>query len=149
MSESLLLFSIVLILGRMETKKHIILFDGECNFCSFWVNYIIKRDKKDVFRFASLQSEIGQGYLEKHKISSSIDSIVLIEKSTSYIKSTAALRVLKTLGGFRFIFYGLIIIPTFIRDFFYDIIARYRYSWFGKNDCEFVPSQNFMNKFLM
>lgn len=135
--------------GWMKTDKKIVLFDGRCTFCSFWVNYVLKKDGKDNFRFASLQSEIGKEYLKKYKVDASIDSVVLIENEKPYIKSTAALHVLKILGGFRALFYGLIIIPAFIRDFFYDIIARYRYSWFGKTDCEFVPHQNFKNKFLM
>ena len=133
----------------MEQPKHIILFDGECNFCSFWVKYVIKRDGKDVFRFASLQSTVGIKYLDKFNISLATDSVVLIEQETTYIKSTAALRILKTLGGVQSIFYGLIIVPTFVRDFFYDLVAKHRYRWFGKTNCEFVAPQVFKSKFLM
>ncbi|NQX98488.1 MAG: DUF393 domain-containing protein [Flavobacteriales bacterium] len=132
----------------MKTNKHIILFDGECNFCSFWVKYVVKRDVKDVFRFASLQSKIGREYLLKYNIDSAIDSVVLIENDKAYIKSTGAFRILKTLGGIPSMFYVFVIIPTFIRDFFYDVIAKYRYRWFGKNDCEFIPNQNMKDKFL-
>jgi len=113
------------------------------------VKYVINHDKKDVFRFASLHSEIGKELLLKHRVDSVIDSVVLIENERAYIKSTAAFRILKTLGGLKSIFYRLIIVPTFIRDFFYDLIAKYRYQWFGKNDCEFIPHQNMKNKFLM
>lgn len=133
----------------MNTEKYIILFDGACNFCSFWVNYVVKRDKKDVFRFACLQSKKGQELLQKYNVDSKIDSVVLIEIENFYIKSTAALRILKTLGGFKSIFYGVVIIPVFVRDFFYDFIAKHRYNWFGKSDCEFVPGMNMKNKFLM
>ena len=133
----------------MNTNNHIILFDGTCNFCSFWVKYVVKRDGKDMFRLSSLQSEKGQELLEKYKVNPTVDSVVLIENENVYIKSTAALRILKTLGGLKSIFYGFIIVPAFIRDFFYDIIAKYRYQWFGKNDCEFIPHQNMKNKFLM
>jgi len=133
----------------MQAKYHIILFDGECNFCNFWVNYIIKRDHKDFFRFTSLQSQIGKEYLQKFNIRESVDTLVLIEKEEARIKSTAVLHVLKKMGGLNSIFYGFIIIPVFIRDFFYDVVARYRYSWFGKTDCEFVPNQHIKNKFLM
>jgi predicted DCC family thiol-disulfide oxidoreductase YuxK len=129
------------------TNKHIILFDGECNFCNYWVNYIIKRDKKDTFRFTSLQSTIGKELLKQHKISSTIDSLILIEENTPYFKSTAALKIVKSLGGLTSTLYAFIIIPRFIRDFFYDIIAKYRYKWFGKSNCEFIPTQK--NKFLM
>lgn len=134
----------------MNTKrKHIILFDGTCNFCSFWVKFVVKRDKKDQFRFTSLQSEKGKELLQKYTVDPKIDSVVLIEKEKVYIKSTAALKILKTLGGLKSIFYGLIIVPSFIRNFIYDLIAKYRYKWFGKNDCEFIPNQNIKNKFLM
>ena len=132
----------------MNTNNHIILFDGECNFCSFWVKYVVKRDKKDVFRFTSLQSEKGRELLSKHSVDPAIDSVVLIENEKVFIKSTAAFRILKKLGGFKSVFYGFIIVPTFIRDFVYDVIAKYRYQWFGKNDCEFIPNQNMKNKFL-
>lgn len=133
----------------MNTDKHIILFDGTCNFCSFWVKFVVKRDGKDVFRFASLQSEKGQELLKKYRIDPVIDSVVLIEGESSHVKSTAAFRILKNLGGLKSIFYGFIIFPVFIRDFVYDVVAKYRYQWFGKNDCEFIPNQNMKNKFLM
>lgn len=132
----------------MSNQKHIILFDGECNFCSFWVKYVVKRDKKDVFRFTSLQSEKGKDLLLKFKIDPTIDSVVLIQNDIDYIKSTAAFRVLKTLGGFRSIFYGLIIIPAFIRDFFYDIMAQLRYKLFGQQTCELPLDDNYKDKFL-
>lgn len=110
---------------------------------------MIKRDKKDVFRFTSLQSEKGQLLLKKYEVESDIDSIVLIEEKKVFIKSTAALRILKTLGGMKSVFYGLIIVPAFIRNFGYDLIAKYRYRWFGQRDCEFVPGLDMKNKFLM
>lgn len=130
-------------------SKHIILFDGECNFCNFWVRHIIKHDKKDVFRFTSLQSEIGKGLLLQHKVDSSIDSILLIEAKTAHIKSTAALRVLKTLGGAKSILYIFIVIPAFIRDFFYDVIAKYRHLLISNRSCELTEDKNFTHKFLM
>ncbi len=132
----------------MSSQKHIILFDGECNFCSFWVKYVVKRDKKDVFRFASLQSEKGKHYLTKYKIDPATDSVILIENNNAYIKSTAAFRILKTLGGFRSVFYGFIIVPVFIRDFFYDIMAACRYKVFGKGTCELPLDNNYKNSFL-
>jgi len=132
----------------MMTNKHIILFDGECNFCSFWVKYVVKRDRKDVFRFASLQSETGKSLLEKYQVNPALDSVVLIESERAYIKSTAAFRILKTLGRFRSICYVFIIIPAFIRDFFYDIIAAVRYKLFGKSVCELPTDPNYKDKFV-
>lgn len=132
----------------MEYPKHIILFDGECNFCSFWVKYVVKSDGKDVFRFTSLQSEKGRKLRYKYQVDFSIDSIVLIEIDAVYIKSTAALRILKTLGGFPAIFYGLVIVPKFIRDFFYDIIAGLRYRIFGKETCQLPTNTDYQDRFL-
>lgn len=129
-------------------KKHIILFDGECTFCSFWVKFVIKRDKAAIFRFASLQSEIGKKLLNQFKISSTIDSVVLIENESYFIKSTAAFRILKTLGGLTSIFYVLIIIPAFIRDFFYDLMAGVRYKLFGKKTCKLPQNKDYSSKFL-
>lgn len=132
----------------MITKKNIILFDGECDFCSFWVKFIIKRDEKDAFRFASLQSKIGQEYLAKFNISKNIDTVVFIQNNIAFIKSTAALIILKTLGGFWKLFYGLKIFPLFIRDFFYDLMAKYRYVFFSKNTCQLNSQNNIKHKFL-
>ena len=132
----------------MRNNKHIILFDGECNFCSFWVKYVVKRDRNDVFRFASLQSETGQQYLGQYEMNPAIDSVVLIEADKAYVKSTAAFRILKTLGGFRSICYGFIIIPKFIRDFFYDIMAAVRYKLFGRSTCELPNDPNYKTKFV-
>ncbi len=116
--------------------KNIIIYDGECNFCAFWVNYVINRDKKGVFYFVSLQSEKAKELFKVYKIDISLDTLVLIENNSFYIKSTAALHILKTLGGFKSIFYGLRIFPVSVRDFCYDIIAKNRYKWFGKSSCK-------------
>ncbi len=132
----------------MEQAKHIILFDGECNFCSFWVKYVIKRDAKNVFRFASLQSEKGRELLDQYQIDSSIESLVLIQHENVYFKSSGALHIVKALGGFSSIFYGLIVIPRFIRDFFYDMIASVRYKIFGKSACELPADPNYKDRFL-
>jgi len=133
----------------MNNLNHLlILFDGECNFCSFWVRYVIQKDKKDLFRFASLQSEIGKKYLHHYKIDKPIDAVVLIEYKKAYIKSTASLRILKALGGFSGFLYGLIIIPVSVRDFSYDILAKHRYQWFGKKACELVQNSNYTHKFI-
>ncbi|MCB0401111.1 MAG: DUF393 domain-containing protein [Flavobacteriales bacterium] len=133
----------------MVEGKHIILFDGACNFCSFWVKFVIKRDKKDQFRFASLQSEAGKKLLEMHRVDPLIDSVVLIKQDKAYIKSTATLHIIKLLGGFRALLFGLIIFPSFLRDFFYDLIARNRYKWFGQKTCELPLNPDFKNKFIM
>jgi predicted DCC family thiol-disulfide oxidoreductase YuxK len=125
----------------------IILFDGVCNFCNGSVNFIIGRDKKNLYKFAPLQSEIGQKYIEKFNLSN-IDSVVLIEDEKAYTHSTAALKIAKGLGGFWSLFYAFIIIPRPIRDFFYKLFARYRYKLFGKQDVCMMPTPEIREKFL-
>ncbi len=130
-------------------KHQIILFDGVCNFCNFWVNFIIDRDKNDIFRFTSLQSAKGQGLLKKFSLDTDgFETFVLIDGDDYYIKSTAALKILKHLNSILKILYPLIFLPKFLRDPFYTIIANYRYNIFGKRDVCRIPAENEKKKFL-
>lgn len=126
----------------------IILFDGECNFCEKSVQFIIKRDPNGYFKFASLQSEIGKKLRKKYNVPEHIDSLLLIEQDKWYDKSSAALRICKNLKGFYKISFVFLIIPKPIRDFFYDILAKNRYKWFGKTNHCVIPSQKIRNRFL-
>jgi len=131
-------------------KKQIILFDGICNFCNFWVGFVINRDKNDLFRFAALQSSTGIELLKKYNLdSSSQDTFFLIADNKVYTKSTAALIVCKQLKGIIKILFVFIIIPKFIRDFVYDLIAKNRYRLFGKKEICRIPTEAEMNKFLL
>lgn len=135
---------------NLPKNKKIILFDGVCNLCDSSVQFVIKHDKKDVFRFVSLQSELGQNILKHIGINpTNIDSVVLYEPGIAYyFKSAAAIEITKNLGGvFHF---GTIfrIIPTGIRNQLYDYIAKNRYKWFGKKDNCLVPSIEIKSKFL-
>lgn len=133
----------------MNNEKQIILFDGVCNFCNFWVNFVIKRDKRDVFRFASLQSEEAKKLTKKFNFdNSSLDTFVLIVGEKLCTKSTAALLVSKELKSLFKIIYPLIILPEFLRDFIYDIIANNRYRIFGKRDVCRIPTEYDKQKFL-
>lgn len=132
----------------MEIFK-IILFDGVCNLCNSSVNFIIDNDKRNVFKFASLQSETGSELMKKHNLTSKdIDSVILIDADRAYIKSDAALRIAAELGGIYKLISYLRFIPKFIRDFFYDIIAKNRYKWFGKKDTCRIPTPELKSKFL-
>src|SRR5215204_7510095 len=113
----------------------IILFDGVCNFCNSSVNFIIERDREGYFKFAPLQSEIGEKLLRENGVDKiETDSVVLIEDDKVYTHSTAALRVARKLeGGWKW-FYAFIYMPRFIRDGAYKLFARYRYRLFGKKD---------------
>ncbi|MBM7651197.1 thiol-disulfide oxidoreductase DCC family protein [Neobacillus cucumis] len=128
--------------------ERIILFDGECNFCDFSVQFIIKRDPNGLFKFALLQSDIGKELLHKYNTPSNIDSLVLIEDKNCYFKSTAALRVCKNLKGAWKLPYFLLVIPKPLRDFFYEIIAKNRYKWFGTKESCMIPSSEDRNRFL-
>lgn len=134
----------------MEQQKKIILFDGVCNLCNGFVQFIINRDKQDVFRFASLQSETGkQLLLERHIDASKIDSVVLIEPGVAYYtKSDAALQIGSHIKGYGTISRILYLIPSSLRNIVYDLIARYRYAWFGKKDTCMVPSPELKAKFI-
>ncbi|MDF1546177.1 MAG: thiol-disulfide oxidoreductase DCC family protein [Bacteroidales bacterium] len=134
----------------METEySNIVLFDGVCNLCNGGVQFIIKRDKKNIFKFAALQSEFGQAQLVKYKLdTSSFDSFILIKNEAIFQKSTAALKIAKELkSGWQF-FYVFIIIPAFIRDWLYDRVAKNRYRMFGKKDSCMIPTPELKAKFL-
>jgi len=127
----------------------IILFDGVCNLCNSAINFVIIRDTANVFKFAPLQEKSGSLLLEKHAIDlQKIDSIVLIENNTVYVKSAAALRIAKKLSGLWPLLYIFIIIPAFIRDGVYDFIAKNRYKWFGKKNQCIIPTPSTKERFL-
>jgi predicted DCC family thiol-disulfide oxidoreductase YuxK len=129
---------------------HIILFDGVCNFCNSSINFVIDRDYKNTFKFAPLQSDVASKLLTINNMKSmKMDSIILIEGNKIYTKSTAALRIAKNLSGAWFLLYYIFIpFPSFIRDFFYDIIARNRYKIFGKSEECRIPTPELKSKFL-
>lgn len=135
---------------KLPEGKHIILFDGVCNFCNDSVRFIMKHDKNDLYRYASLQSELGQSLTQSRDIDTDkIDSIVLIQPGVAYyLKSDAALQIAKNLSGFYSILSFFIYLPSWFRDFFYDIIARNRYQWFGKKEACPMPTPNEQDKFL-
>lgn len=127
----------------------IILFDGVCNFCNGSVNFIIERDRKNYFKFAPLQSEIGQKLLDENGIDKiETDSVILIENGKAFTHSTAALKVTQKLDGAWSWLYAFIIIPKPIRDFFYKTFAKYRYKLFGKTDACMMPTPEIRARFL-
>jgi predicted DCC family thiol-disulfide oxidoreductase YuxK len=133
----------------MSIEKKIILFDGVCNLCNSAVLFVIKRDTKDQFRFAALQSEIGQSLAKKHQLDTTqVDSIVLIMKDRVFIKSSAALHISRYLSGAYPLLFLFIIIPSFIRNWVYDYVAKNRYRWYGKKDQCMIPTKELKSKFL-
>lgn len=127
----------------------IILFDGVCNLCNNSVDYVIRKDPDRYFRFASLQSESGAFFIQKYEIDTrKIDSVLLVENEKIYYKSTAALKIAKKMKGPVKLLYGFIIVPPFIRNVVYDIIAKNRYRWFGKRETCRLPTNEERELFL-
>ena len=135
---------------ELPKNKHIVLFDGVCNFCNDSVRFIIKRDKKDLYRFASLQSELGKSLTKSRGIdTNAVDSIILIQPGEAYyLKSDAALNIAKNLNGFYSALSIFLYLPSGFRDFLYDLIAKNRYKWFGKKEACPMPTADEQAKFL-
>ncbi len=124
-----------------QTNNPIVLFDGVCNLCNSTVLWIIKHDPKRQFRFASLQGDYGQQILKQfHLPPDALNSFILLKDNQIYTKSTGALKVAKALNGLWSMLYIFIIIPAFIRNSVYDLIAKNRYRWFGKKESCAIPS---------
>ena len=127
----------------------IVLFDGVCNFCNGAVNWVIERDKEGYFKFAALQSEIGEELAAKHNIDrTATDSVVLIEDDKVYTYSDAALRIARKLDGAWSNAYNLRVVPRALRDFAYKLFAKYRYNLFGKQDQCMIPTPEIRARFL-
>ncbi len=126
----------------------IVLFDGLCNLCDGAVQFIIDRDARGRFRFASLQSPFAQELIRRHRIDGAIDSIVLIESGRAHTGSRAALRIARRLDGFWPLLYGLIVLPRPLGNALYDLIARNRYRWFGRRSVCRVPTPHLRARFL-
>ncbi|MGZ5246578.1 MAG: thiol-disulfide oxidoreductase DCC family protein [Flavitalea sp.] len=132
----------------MIEKQPVILFDGVCNLCESSVQFLLKHDKKKLFRFGSLQSPAGIFLLEKFPQAKNSDSVVLIYNGKAYTKSSAALKIANLLGGWFTLFWPFSLLPAFFRDSIYSFIAARRYKWFGKkNEC-WLPGPQYQGRFI-
>lgn len=133
----------------LKNASNLILFDGVCNLCNGFVQFIIKRDSKGVFKFSALQSTASKALLSKAgKSTEEFDSVVYIKGGELLEKSTAALYIAKDLGGFWSLFYIFVFIPRPIRDWVYNGVARSRYSVFGKRQECMIPTPDLESRFL-
>lgn len=134
----------------LPINKKIILFDGVCNLCSSAVQFIIKHDRKDIFRFVALQSDLGISICKHLGISfSKMDSIILYDPGTAYFyKSSAIIEIAKNFGGFWKFTPIFRIVPIFISDKIYDYVAKNRYNWYGKKGSCMIPTPELKEKFL-
>lgn len=134
----------------LPIDKKIILFDGVCNLCNSSIQFVIKHDKKDTFRFVSLQSELGEKIINHIGISTTkIDSIILYKPGKAYyIKSEAAFKIIQETRGFYQFLLVFSILPKSFLDFIYDYIAKNRYYWYGKKESCMIPTSELASKFL-
>ncbi|MDH3274824.1 MAG: DCC1-like thiol-disulfide oxidoreductase family protein [Gammaproteobacteria bacterium] len=132
------------------TDVPIILFDGVCNLCESTVHFVIRRDRKKQFRFASLQSEAAQEFLSSKQYAfDDLSSVLLIIDNKLFRKSRAALQIVRRLdGAWPILYYLLFWIPKFIADPVYDFVGNRRYKWFGKKSECWVPDDELRQRFI-
>lgn len=132
----------------MNSHK-IILFDGVCNLCNSSIQKVIENDDKNIFKFASLQSDFGQEFLKNNSFNQDeFNSMILIDGEKFYTQSDAALRIGKELKGIYKISKYLLWIPKFIRNTVYNLISKNRYNWFGKKESCWLPTTELKQKFI-
>ncbi len=147
----------------IDTKRHfkiddssdaavpdsVVFFDGVCNLCNGFVNFLIDRDTKSKLKFGALQGRTAQEFLDaEYRELRSVDSVVFFKDGKAWTRSTAALKILQELGGVYRVLGVLIIIPRPVRDLVYDFIARNRYSWFGRRDSCRLPTPEVRSRFV-
>lgn len=134
---------------RALENVSVVLFDGVCNLCNGSVLFIIKRDAKSKFKFASLQSEYGAEQMKKFNLPpSSLNSVLLIKDGRLFQRSNAALEIASLLDGLWPILYVFKIVPVFLRDLVYDWVASNRYRWFGKKEACMIPTPEMRARFI-
>jgi predicted DCC family thiol-disulfide oxidoreductase YuxK len=135
---------------NLPKNKKIILFDGVCNLCNTAVQFVIKHDKKDLFRFVALQSDLAQSIIKHTGIDDkNMDSIILYEPGVAYcVKSEAALEIARNLSGGIALLTVFKVLPTAFSNSIYDYIAKNRYKWFGKKEDCMIPTPELKSKFL-
>lgn len=133
----------------MSQQEPILLFDGTCNLCTNSVQFVLKRNRKENIRFASLQSEFGQNMLQtSHLPEGHTESLILLENRKIFVKSDAALRLTRHLNGLWRLGLILLVVPKFIRNPVYDWVAKNRYKWFGKKEVCWIPEPKWETRFL-
>lgn len=131
------------------TDERIVLFDGVCNYCNSTVNFIIRHDHKKHFRFAPLQSDVAKKILSSFGIiKADPDTFFLLENGRLFSRSSAALRLFKSLPRYWKWTQLFWVVPKFLRDAVYTFVARHRYQWFGKRDECIVPGPNIRDRFI-
>lgn len=131
----------------MALHERILFFDGVCNLCNGLVRFIIKHDRRARIKFAPLQSDLARRMLSSYCIAQP-DSVIYLTEGKCLTKSSAILRMFHDMEGGWKILYGFVVLPRFLRDFIYDVIARYRYRIFGRRESCMIPSPGVKDRFL-
>jgi predicted DCC family thiol-disulfide oxidoreductase YuxK len=127
----------------------VILFDGVCNLCNGFVQFVIRRDPAGRFRFGTLQSEAARRLIASSAVTGPLpDSIVLVEDGRIWTQSSAALRVARRLSFPWPLAYAFVLVPRALRDWVYQVVARNRYRWFGKREVCMVPTPALRARFI-
>ncbi|MGE4133120.1 MAG: thiol-disulfide oxidoreductase DCC family protein [Bdellovibrionales bacterium] len=122
-------------------------FDGHCNLCNGFVDFLIRHDRSKKILFGSLQGKAAAASLPPH-FRELLPSVVLVENGEIYSRSSAALKALALLGGIYKLGLIFFLVPRPIRDWVYDLIAKNRYAWFGRRDTCRLPSPEERERFL-
>lgn len=133
----------------VSPDDQVIFFDGICNLCNWSVQFVIKRDKHNQFKFVALQSNLAKKlFADKPYLFQAPASVILISNNKLYVESTAALKIVRQLRGLWPLMYVFVLVPPVIRDWAYRLIANNRYKWFGKQEACMVPKPEWKNRFL-
>jgi len=128
---------------------NIVVFDGICNFCSAAVRFIVRRDHKVRFRFVPMQSDLGEKLLVNYNFDpTDVQTFLLIKNGVAFDRTNAALEIVKAFPWFWQSLRILRLLPKPFRDWFYNLLAKYRYQWFGKKDRCMIPDADIRNRFL-
>jgi predicted DCC family thiol-disulfide oxidoreductase YuxK len=127
----------------------LVLFDGVCNLCNGFVRFVIARDSAGQFQFGALQSASVRRVLDLHDMPDPLPgTIVLVDQGRAFTRSMAVLRIARRLPFPWPLAYALIVVPRPVRDWFYDLVARHRYRWFGKRDRCALPAPATRSRFI-
>ena len=132
----------------LKTKMNIIVFDGVCNFCNRIVQIIIRHDPSAQIHFAAQQSEAGEKLMKDLAIKENSNSVLFVKDGLVYYQSDAVIEIAKLLNGWPSLFKHSIIVPRFIRNYIYQLVAANRYRLFGKQAQCMVPKEEEKGRFL-
>ncbi|TVQ77744.1 MAG: DUF393 domain-containing protein [Bradymonadales bacterium] len=130
--------------------QRILFFDGYCNLCNTWVDFLMRRDRRAQIHFASLQGETAKKHLPEFAgaVGRDPDSVLYLREGRVYNQSDAILYALRDLGGFWRIFALAFVLPGFLRNPFYRLVAKNRFHLFGRRESCRIPTADERERLL-